>query len=300
MPSRNNVLVTGAGGLLGAFVTAELMRTSHVTGMDLRQGDWTGRFIRGDITDFAAVQEAVTGIDVVVHVAAMANIWAGSPEQIFAVNATGAYNVLEAAERAGVRRVVICSSDSVHGFTVRNETMQAPSYLPIDENHPMRPTDAYALSKQVGEVVAESYARRGKLEIVIIRPVFVLFENIYGEVAARCADPAGYRGGMAGGPNPAGGGPAWNYVDPRDLARAFRLAVELPDVRFERFLICGPNTLAAAPTLERMKDFLGTLPEIRKPEIYQNEPFAPLYDLSHARERLGYVPQFDMRHLFVK
>ncbi|WP_108610760.1 NAD(P)-dependent oxidoreductase [Aminobacter sp. MSH1] len=300
MPTKQKVLLTGAGGLLGSFVAREFAAGYDVTGLDLKGGNGPGAFIAADMTDFDAVDQAVKGMDVVVHVAALANIWAGTPDRIFSVNVSGTYNVLEAAERNGIRRVVICSSDSVHGFTVRNAHMQNPQYLPIDENHPLAPTDAYALSKQVGEAIAESYARRGKLEIVIVRPVFVLFENIYSEVAARCADPKNYKGGMAGGPNPAGGGPAWNYVDPRDLARAFRLAVELQDVTFERFLICGPNTVAPEPTLDRIREFLGYLPEVRNAAQYDREPFAPLYDLSHARDRLGYIPQHDLRPHFVK
>ena len=78
-----------------------------------------------------------------------------------------------------------------------------------------------------------------------------------GEVRARAADPAAYRGVSVGGPNPAGGGPAWHYVDPRDVARAFRLALEMDKPRFAAYFISGRNTMAPEPTLERLQRHLG-------------------------------------------
>ena len=77
--------------------------------------------------------------------------------------------------------------------------MIPPDYLPVDAGHPRRPTDPYALSKKLCEEVALSFAERGVLEVVVLRPVYVLYPEFEGEVRARAADPAGYKGPAAGG-----------------------------------------------------------------------------------------------------
>ena len=291
------VLVTGAGGLLGRYVVDALEGRCALTALDLKRPAQDVRFVQGDVADFDAVRQAIAGQEAVLHIAAMANIWAGPPERIMAVNAMCTWNVLAAAEQVGVRRVVVCSSDSVIGFTVLSGAMLPPLWLPIDEAHPCRPTDAYALSKRVGEEIGHSFAARDTLEVVMLRPVFVLYPEMQGEVLARAADPRGYQWPAAGGPNPPGGGPMWHYVDPRDVARGFPCALELPQVRFDTFFLCAKETLAPEPTLERLRVYLGgALPEVRRPEIYREYPFAPLYDLSRTRDVLSFEAGHSARH----
>lgn len=292
-----NVLVTGAGGLLGQAVVNELQGRCKVAGFDRQQGDAAIEWHVGDLTDSASVAEAVKGRDAIVQIAAIPNIWSGDGRTIMDVNVGGLYNLLSAAEEAGVKRVVICSSDSVVGFTVKEGRMKPPVYLPVDLDHPLQPTDPYALSKLLGEEMGRSFAARGKLEIVVLRPVFISYPQMHGEIRARAKSPQTYKGTPAGGPSSAGGGPVWHHIDPRDAARAFRLALEMNDVVFERFFVCANQTLSPTPTLERLQAAIGTLPEIRNPEIYKANPFAPLYDLSASRDRLGFVAQYDMREL---
>jgi nucleoside-diphosphate-sugar epimerase len=290
------VLVTGANGLLGRAVVKELTGQCEVTGFDMSQGDAPIAWKIGDLTDAKSVTDAVKGQDAIIQIAAIPNIWSGNGETIMKVNVVGLWNVLQAAEDAGVKRVVICSSDSVIGFTVREGAMKPPVYLPVDLDHPTDPTDPYALSKLLGEEMGRSFAQRGKLEIVVLRPVFVAYTEMYGEIEARSKDPANYKGPMVGGPSAAGGGPCWHQVDPRDAARGFVRALEMENVVFERFFLCGNVTLHPKPTLERLREVLGGhLPEIRSPEIYEKNPYAPLYDLSHSRERLGFDAEFDAR-----
>jgi nucleoside-diphosphate-sugar epimerase len=212
-------------------------------------------------------------------------------------NTVGTWNVLEAAEQAGVRRVILTSSDSVVGFTVMQGSMVPPDYLPVDLEHPLRPTDPYALSKQLCETMGRSFAARGRLEIVVIRPVYVLYPEFECEVKARAADPTGYKGPAAGGRQPAGGGVMWHYVDPRDLARAYRLALEANKPRFGPYFISAASTLAPVPTIERLAAYMGRRVPVRRPEVYAANPFAPLYDLAPARDALGFEPQHDMRKL---
>jgi len=159
----DNVLVTGAGGLLGQYVMGELDGRCAAAGFDVKRPAAAGDgFVTGDITDTDAVAKAAKGKDAIIHIAAIANIWDGTGETIMRVNTLGTWNVCAAAEEAGVRRVVLCSSDSTVGFTVAAGRMIPPDYLPIDIAHPLRPTDPYALSKVLGEETGRAFASRAQ------------------------------------------------------------------------------------------------------------------------------------------
>lgn len=293
------VLVTGASGLMGAYVVAELTGKADIDGFDIvapAESSPISRFVQGNIEDFDSVKEAVRGCDAVVHVAARPNIWSGKGHEIIRTNVTGTWNVLKAAEDEGVKRVIVTSSDSVVGFTVLEGSMIPPEYLPIDNQHPLHPTDAYALSKVLCEQTARAFLERGKLEVTVLRPVYVLYPEFECEVVARAADPENYRGPAAGGRQPAGGGVMWHYIDPRDLARAFRLALEAKEPQFGPFFICGPNTLAPEPTIERLANRMeGRQVTLRTPTVYETSPHAPLYDLDGAKDGLGFEAEFDLR-----
>ena len=290
------VLVTGAAGLLGRFVVDEMLAGGwEVRGLDRHAGPAAIDWCVGDVTDPALVARAVAGMDAVLHIAAVPNIWSGDGQTIMRVNVLGTYTVFEAA---GIGRVVFCSSDSVAGYTVREGRMLPPLYAPLDLDHPLQATDPYAVSKVLGENLARAHALRG-MSVVALRTVFVAYPEMAGEIVARARDPEGYRGPAVGGPSSAGGGPLHHHIDPRDLARAFRLAAELDMApgAFERFYLSARVTLSPEPTLDRLQRLHGGAVEVRDPEIYAREPFAPLYDLTHAAERLGFVAAFDQRHL---
>lgn len=290
------VLVTGAGGLLGGYVVRELAGRCRLSGLDLLPGPDGVAHIQGSIEDPDAVRRACEGQDAVIHIAARPNQWSGSGTEIMTTNVVGTWNVLKAAEEAGVRRVVVTTSDSVVGFTVLSGKMIPPDYLPVDTAHPRRPTDPYGLSKKLCEELAASFADRG-MEVVVLRPVYVLYPEFEGEVRARAADPEGYKGPAAGGRQPAGGGVMWHYVDPRDLAVAYRKALEAEKPGFGPYFISGPNTLAPEPTVERFRAKTGRDPEVRDPGYYAGNPHAPIYDLRPAADGLGFSPEHDLRRV---
>lgn len=293
------ILVTGAAGLLGRFVVDELLANGYtVRGFDRRRGKADIEWRIADVTDTVAVGDAVCGTDAILHIAAVPNIWSGDGQTIVRVNVQGTYTVFEAAEAAGIERLVFCSSDSVSGYTVREGRMLRPLYAPLDLDHPLQATDPYAVSKVLGEDLARAYALRG-MSVVALRTVFVAYPEMAPEIIARARDPENYRGPAAGGPSSAGGGPLHHHIDPRDVARAFRLAMELRMGKgdFERFFLSAQVTLSPEPTLDRLRKLHGDTIEIRHPETYARQPFAPLYDLSHAAKRLGFVAEYDQRHL---
>jgi nucleoside-diphosphate-sugar epimerase len=121
--------------------------------------------------------------------------------------------VLEAASTLGINRVVYASSVSVLGFPFFVQPF-APDYVPIDETHPLLPQDAYALSKRIGEELADGFARRGRLTVVSLRFPWIHTPGSFAEkLRPLWKDPA------------AGASNLWSYIDTRDVAEAVRLAL---------------------------------------------------------------------------
>ena len=287
-----SVAVTGGAGRLGTHIADAVPDGQVVTAIDIAPPPRPDvDFVEADISDREALTKAFAGHDAVMHLAAIPNLFAAAPDVIMQVNVQGTWNVLQAAESAGVRRVVLCSSDSATGYTLLKEHMTLPRYLPLDEAHVLRPSDAYGLSKLLGEEVGRSFARRGRLEVVALRPPFILFEDFHAEIAARVTDPENYDGPVAGAPRAAGGGPWFHYVESEDVARAFWLALEPADVSFDVFFVSATTTYAPAPTLQIVERFFGELPDVTKPEVYRDNPLAPLFDLGRARDILGFEAQ---------
>ena len=163
------------------------------------------------------------------------------------------------------------------GYTLLKEHMTLPRYLPLDEATSCGRRTPTASASCWARRSAGASARRGRLEVVALRPPFILFEDFHAEIAARVIDPENYDGPVAGAPRAAGGGPWFHYVEPEDVARAFWLALELADVSFDVFFVSAATTYAPAPTLQIVERFFGELPDVTKPEVYRDNPFAPLF-----------------------
>jgi nucleoside-diphosphate-sugar epimerase len=221
------VVVTGGLGKIGQWVVNDLIsgseqRSPHeVVVFDRVPGPQQGpfqqgpvRYVLGDTLDLGQVLGALAGADAVVHLAALPAPRYTTDDVTFRTNVLGTFNVHEAAWRLGIRRVVSASSTAVLGWVYRERDF-LPEYLPIDEDHPVAPQDAYGLSKEAGEGIARSYANRSGMETIALRPPGVLTPE---QLEALRAD---------GGRRPVRFS-LGDYVDVRDLAAAFRLAVERP------------------------------------------------------------------------
>jgi NAD dependent epimerase/dehydratase len=171
-------LVTGAGGFIGSHLVEALVRAgADVTAM-LRYGsasswgnlefvpdDVKGEFrvVAGNIDDGDFVMHAMQGIDVVCHLAALIAIPYSyvAPRSYVRTNVEGTLNVVEAARRLSVRRVVHTSTSEVYGTAIR---------VPIDEEHPLQGQSPYSASKIGADKIAESYYRSFDTGVVTLRP----------------------------------------------------------------------------------------------------------------------------------
>ncbi len=173
------VLVTGGAGFIGSHLVDALLAEGHaVTVLDdfstgnldnLAAAEASGRLqlLRGSIMDSAAVAAAMAGCELVFHLAVQCvRRSLGNPRESHDVNATGSFNVLEAARALGVRRVVYCSSSEVYGNS---------SDGLLGEETPCRPVTVYGAAKLAGELYADAYRQTYGLETVIVRPF-----NAYG------------------------------------------------------------------------------------------------------------------------
>jgi len=277
------VLCTGGSGRLGSYVTEDLRSRCALTVLDVKPSPAPDvQYVNASITDFVALKKAFQGQDAIVHLAAIPNPRTAPADVTFSTNVQGTWNVLQAAEDAGVRRVIVASSDAALGLHY-NPPGYGPQYLPIDEDHPLRPIEFYSLSKEVTETLCRSYANRGKLEVLAIRPTHIVFPPEYPELETRGADVQNYH--------------LWTYVSPEDVAQGFRLALGLAKAPFQAFYISAADGLNTRPTLDMLRERYGTLPEIRNPDYFRNNPRASVLDISRARDVLGFEPTSDWRRM---
>jgi UDP-glucose 4-epimerase len=278
------VICTGGSGRLGGYVASELQGRCDLTVLDIKPPSLqSAKYIKGDISDIEALKKAFTGQDAVVHLAAIPNPRTAPGDVTFSTNVLGTWNVLQAAEEAGVRRVVVASSDAALGLHY-NPPGYGPQYLPIDEYHPLRPVEFYSLSKEVTESICRSYDNRGKVNVLAIRPTHIVFPPEYPELKARGEDVQNYH--------------LWTYVSPEDVAQGFRLALESRPAPYRAFYISAAEGLNTRPTLDMLRDRYGQLPELRNPGYFRDNPLASVLDITPACEILGFVPQSDWKSMF--
>jgi UDP-glucose 4-epimerase len=172
------ILVTGGGGFIGSHLVDRLVHdnTSQVTVLDnfsrgreehLAHSRNEIEIVRGDIRDRTLLGSIMKGVDLVFHLAAQSNVLGAvrDLDYSFETNVVGTYEVLRAAEAAGVKRVIFSSSREVYG---------EPTSLPVPETAPIAPKNAYGVSKAAGEMYCRLFADKG-LEVIILR-----LANVYG------------------------------------------------------------------------------------------------------------------------
>lgn len=231
MVSAELSLVTGAGGFVGSFVVEELLRHGDRVRAFVRQPEQARRLVErgaevvlGDLRDGGDLERALRGVARVYHIAALFR-QANQPERAYReVNVDAVRRLLDLAERAGVRRVVHCSTVGVLG-DVRE--------VPADEETPHNPGDIYQRTKLEGELLALERFRSGRMPGVVIRPAMIYGPGdtrnlkMFRMIAQRRFFYVGHGANLV------------HFVDVRDLARAFRLAMERTDRVGEVYIVPG-------------------------------------------------------------
>ena len=241
------VVVTGGSGLAGRAVVEVLVEHGFdVTNVDLVASDGPAPFRRADLEDLGQAYSSLRGAEAVVHFAAIPRPTLDVPEVVFRTNVMSAFNLLEAASALGINRIVSASSVSVLGFPFFEQPF-APSYVPIDEAHPLLPQDAYALSKRIGEELADGFARRGRLSVVSLRFPWIHTPWTFAEqVRPLWADPA------------AGASNLWSYIDTRDVAEAVRLALTAEIGGHEACFVAAADSFMPIPSRVLVADHYPT------------------------------------------
>ena len=172
--NRPSVLVTGAAGRLGSTVAGLV----HRSGYDLLAtdvvdaGDVPYRFEQADLLDHVRVLELLAGIDVVLHFGNHPGIGATPPQRVFNDNVAMNENVFQGAAEQSVGKIVFASTLQLIGSHVDHRTVNnepaTPSY-PLDETMTPDPSNVYALSKTVSEVMLRYYALRCGIDCIALR-----------------------------------------------------------------------------------------------------------------------------------
>jgi UDP-glucose 4-epimerase len=165
-----NVLVTGASGFIGNYLTDALIKSGAlVTALSMTGGkEGKIRWLKGDITSPDSIKGVCDGIHTVYHLAAISNVDKSikNPTLALGTNTVGTMNLLEEVRRANVKKFIYISSAHVYG---------APQHVPVDEAHPVVPREPYAASKIASEMIVQAYGNAYGIGHAIIRPF-----NIFG------------------------------------------------------------------------------------------------------------------------
>ncbi|TAM06269.1 MAG: NAD(P)-dependent oxidoreductase [Pusillimonas sp.] len=272
-PRRIRVAITGGSGRVGRYVVDRLMKTMEVKVLDLQRPTQDVLYAEVNVLDIDALRREFIGMDTVVHLAAIDYDLKAAADHYIHINVQGTWNVLQAAHEARVRRVVLCSSVSACGLSEADAKFP-PDYIPVDEEHSAYPIEAYSVSKLLMEQMAESYVRRGDIEVLCLRLMMVLLPENIKPVIERAHD-ADTRW-------------LFYYITPEDCARAFECAVVTTKTKSGVFFITAADTCRAEPTLDWVERVFGGRIQVRDRTRYEVDPRASIFDGRRAHDLLGF------------
>ncbi|MEW9549230.1 NAD-dependent epimerase/dehydratase family protein [Nonomuraea sp. NPDC050783] len=280
------VVVTGAHGKVGRAAVLALQAAGHeVTVTDVTRPVWereepgAPRYLQADLTDAGQAFAVVRGAEAVVHTAAIPNPAHNPPQVVFQNNLMATFNTIEAAVRFGVSRFVNISSETVPGFFFAERPF-LPDYAPVDEEHPIRPQDPYALSKHFGEQLMDAAVRRSDIRCISLRPSWVQHEGNYERnLGPQVRDPTRAGPGL------------WSYTDVYDLADAIVLAVESDLPGHEVFNIAAPDNAGGHDFAVMLRRHVSEEIELRP----LARPDASGLSCDKAHRLLGWTPKRSWR-----
>jgi UDP-glucose 4-epimerase len=268
------IVFTGGAGKAGRHVVPHLLDKGYrILNVDLKPLDCPGvNTLIADLTDSGQTFNALTthfgfaGLDdghpagapdAVVHFAAIPRVMIEPDNETFTTNVTSTYNVIEAAMKLGVRKVIIASSETTYGVCFAEGDKDFHQF-PLEEDYDVDPMDSYGLSKVCNEKTARAFAMRYGADIL---------ENP-----------------MSRKRN------AWSYIDARDLGEIVHLALEKDGLGFQIFNAVNDTITLNTPTRHFLAEACPNTPITRHLEEFE----APLSNRK-AREVLGFIEEHNWR-----
>lgn len=237
MPNlQKRILITGGSGYVGKALISNINSrfTIRVFGRTPVKGSF--EFLRGDIRNAEEVLQAAQGVDLIIHLAALTpDSGATNARETFETNVGGTLNVLEAAVKNNINKVIYSSSICAVGF--------GNGFYRIKENDPCRPSDGmYGYSKYLSEKLCELYADKHALRIVCLRLATVTPQHEFSFPSFPCPYPR------------------WlTFVHIEDVVQAMNVAIENEQIRFGIFHI-APDNPNSRFDISRAKSILGYRP----------------------------------------
>jgi UDP-glucose 4-epimerase len=216
-------------------------------------------------------------VDAVVHFAAIPRVLMAPDNTTFSANVVSTYNVVEAAVKLGIRKVIIASSETTYGVCFAEGDKDFHSF-PLEEDYDVDPMDSYGLSKVVNEKTARAFAMRTGADIYALRIGNVIEPHEYDRFPGFVANPMSRKRN------------AWSYIDERDLAQIVHLCIEKDGLGYQVFNAVNDTITADQPTEAFLKRWCPATP-ITRP---MGEREAPLSNRK-AREVLGFKEEHDWR-----
>ena len=288
------IFFTGGSGKAGRHVIPYLIERGHrVVNADRVPLDLPGLDnLRVELTESGQVFNALSALagldeldlpavpryDAIVHFAALPRILIEPDCKTYRVNVMSTYNVLEAAAKLGIPKVIFASSETTYGICfAQGET--SPAYLPVDEEHPTVPQDSYAMSKVANEVTARSFQARTGADIYGLRINNVIEPHEYArDFPAYLDDPSLRRRNI------------FAYIDARDLGQMVERCLRTDGLGYQVFNVANPDLSVGISNAEVRKRFYPDVPVKR--EMGETETF---YAIDKVRELLGFAPEHSWR-----
>ena len=276
------IAVTGGSGKLGRSVVQRLNDEGHqVMNLD-RAGDRSPGVVLVDLKDYGQVVDAIlgiddrhTGLDAIVHLGAIPAPGLLPDAATFHNNMLSTYNVFQASRRAGIKKLVYASSETVLGLPFDID----PPYLPVDEEYPARPESTYSLVKHLEEQMAVQLTRWDpELSISALRFSNVMDSEDYEAFPSFDTDATLRKWNL------------WGYIDGRDGAQAVLRALENAKPGFETFIIAAADTVMSRSSADLAAE---VFPGVRlSRDVGEHET---LLCIDKARRLLGYSPEHTWR-----
>jgi nucleoside-diphosphate-sugar epimerase len=275
------ILITGAAGLIGKEVTKGLVSAGfEVLATDLVKDDHSPAqsFVVGDLVSSDFISQLDFSCDAIVHLGSIPRPGIASDETVLHNNVIGTYHVFASAVENKVPLVIYASSLSIYGIAWSTGT--SPDYVPVDENHPLRHFESYALSKEVNERSADMWANRSETAFVGLRFPHTHTEAVFAEMAQKMRE--GDEEILEQGAKI-----FWAYLDLRDAVQGILAVIEKGAQGSKTYNFAAPDTYAHKPTREIMAEFHPTSKIAATISGYDS-----IVDCSEWNSVYGYVPKY--------